>query len=238
MRFLLPLLALTLAVPALAEDANPIPRNVTAEGMAQIRIRPDRASVRFGVQHQAPDAKKAQEKVNADMQRVIQALRKQGIPEARISTERMELSPVYDYGKNHQGPPKLAGFRASNVVRVELDVLPGKDAGIGQAIDAAVSAGVNSIEGIEFYLADEGPARRQALAKAAEEARHRAETLAGALGVKLGDLLAVTDGSIEIQPPPMPMYAAKMERGLAADTQVQPGELTVRAVARVRYAIK
>lgn len=237
MRFLLPLLALTLALPAVADEAR-IQRHVSAEGVAQIQIRPDRAAVRFGVQHQAPDAKKAQEKVNADMQRVIQALRKQGVPEARISTERLQLQPVYDYGKNHQGPPKLAGFQASNVIRVELEVQPGKDTGIGQVIDAGVTTGVNSIEGIEFYLADEGPARRQALAKAAEEARKRAETLAGALGAKLGDLLAVTDGSMDVQPPPMPLYAAKMERSMAADTQIQPGELTIRAVAKVRYAIK
>lgn len=235
MRALLSILALTLALPAVAQTAT-FPRHIGAEGSAEIRIRPDRAAVRFGVQHQATDARKAQEKVNAEMQRVVQALRKQGVPEARISTERLELSPVYDYGKNHEGPPRLTGFRASNVVRVEVEVQPGKDAGVGQIIDTAVTTGVNSIEGIEFYLLDEAPARRQALAAAAQEARRRAETLAGAVGAKLGELLAVTDGSVDIQPPPMPMY--KMERAMASTAApVQPGELTVRAVAEVRYAI-
>lgn len=245
MRALLCALIVSLAVPALAQPGSAtmtmgMPAHVGAEGTAEIHVRPDRAAIRFGVQHQAPTAKQAQEQVNAAMQKVIKAVRGKGVPQERITTERLELSPVYDYRQPPEGGdamPKLIGYRAANVVRVELPVTSEKEAGVGPVIDAATGAGANTVEGIQFYLQDEAPARRQALAKAAEEARRRADTLAQALGVKLGDLMVATDANVSVVPPPMPMMMERAVMAKAAGAPVQPGEMTVTASVQVRYQI-
>src|SRR4051794_26537890 len=173
-------LALSLAAGSAVAQQPPaaMPPQVVAQGTAEVRAAPDRSVVRFGMQIQAGDAKAAQGRVNDAMQRVIQAVRRLNVPENRISTERLELFPVYDQPQpGREGTPRLSGYRASNVVRVELDAT----ANLGPVIDAAVGAGANTIEGIQFELANEAPFRRRALEQAAKEARDKAQAIATAL---------------------------------------------------------
>ena len=184
--------------------------------------------MRFGVQFDAPEAQAAQGRVNEAMQRVIQALRRLNIPENRIGTERLGLSPVYEQtgSPGWPGPPRLTGYHASNVVRVELVDL----ARLGPVIDAAVGAGANEVEGIQFAVANEAPYRVQALRQASAEARTKAQAIAEALGVHLGNLLEASEAGVEVTPP-RPVF---FER---AATPIQPGEMTVRATVTVHYAI-
>jgi uncharacterized protein len=224
-------LALGLVAPTtLAQQPPPpLPPNVTAQGTAEVRVAPDRAIVRFGVQFQAGDARTAQGRVNDTMQRVIQAVRRQNVPENRVSTERLELFPVYDQpAPGREGSPRLAGYRASNVVRVELDGVNG----LGPVIDAAVGAGANTIEGVQFALANEAPHRARALAQAAQQARDKVGTIADALRVRVGRLLEASEGGVDVIPPRPLAFA----REALAATPVEPGEISLRASVTVRYA--
>jgi uncharacterized protein YggE len=183
------------------------------------------------VQIQAGDAKTAQGRVNDAMQKVVQAVRRLNVPENRISTERLELFPVYDQPQpGREGTPRLSGYRASNVVRVELDAT----ANLGPVIDAAVGAGANTIEGIQFELANDAPFRRRALDQAAKEAREKAQAIAAALDAQLGRLLEASEGGAEITPP----RPVAFERAAFAAAPVQPGEVSVRATVTVRYSIR
>jgi uncharacterized protein YggE len=224
-----PLLLALLAVNAAAQEtARPPTPQIVTQGTGEVRVAPDRAIVRFGVQIDAGDAKTAQGRVNEAMQRVIEALRRLNIPENRIGTERLELSPIYEPQRPGQDTrPRLSGYRAANVVRVELDDL----ARLGPIIDAAVGAGANNIEGVEFTLTNEAPHRMEALRQASREARAKAEAITQALGVHLGSLIEATEGGIEVVPP----RPLAFERSVIAATPVQPGELTVRATVTVRY---
>jgi uncharacterized protein len=219
--------------PALAQQPGgppPMPPQVAAQGTAEVRVAPDRAIARFGVQVQAREAQAAQNRVNETMQKVIQAVRRLNVPENRISTERLELYPVYDQPPpGREGTQRLAGYRASNVVRVELDAT----ARLGPVIDAAVGAGANTIEGIQFALANEAPHRAKALHQAAQEARDKARTIADSLDVRLGRLIEAREAGVDVSPPPTVAF----ERAALASTPVQPGELTVRATVVIRYAV-
>jgi uncharacterized protein len=227
----LPLLLALSAGRAGAAASEPMTPQITAQGTADVRAAPDRAVVRFGVQVDAPEAQAAQARVGEAMQRVIQALRQLSIPENRIGTERLDLSPVYEQTGSpvRPGPPRLTGYHAANVVRVELDDL----ARLGPVIDAAVGAGANEVEGIQFAVANEAPYRAQALRQASAEARVKAQAIAEALGVHLGDLIEASEGGVEVTPP-RPVF---FERAAGAATPVQPGEMTVRATVTVRYGI-
>jgi uncharacterized protein YggE len=210
--------------------AAPMTPQIAAQGTAEVRVAPDRAILRFGVQFQAGDARTAQGRVNDGMQKVIQSLRRLNIPENRISTERLDLFPVYEQpAPGREGAPRLAGYRAANVVRVEQE---GAER-LGPVIDAAVGAGANTVEGIQFAVANEAPHRARALQQAATEARGKARAIAEALGVTLGRLLEASEGGVEVIPP----RPLAFERAALAETPVQPGEIAVRATVTVRYAV-
>lgn len=236
MRPIVFLSVLLLATSALAEKEEPRP-SVVASATAQVRVAPDRAVVRFGVEHQSTDARAAQSHVNQSMERVMKALRDQKVPAERISTERLELHPVYQHRQRTDGTQgaELVGFRAANVVRVELPVEAGGDR-IGAVIDGAIGAGANRVEGISFEIADPEPHRMRALEQAAVQAREKARRMAAALDVRLGELLLLQESGAGGEPP-RPFMA--MERAaLMADTSVSPGELVLSATATVRYAVE
>jgi uncharacterized protein len=227
------ILALSLiAGTSLAQQPGgpPQPPQIAAEGTAEVRVAPDRAIARFGVQTQAREAQAAQARVNETMQKVVQAVRRLNVPENRITTERLELSPVYEQpAPGREGAPRLAGYRAANVVRVELEAT----ARLGPVIDAAVGAGANTIEGIQFALANEAPHRTKALQQAAQEAREKVRAIAETLGVRVDRLIEAREGGVNVTPPPV-----MFERAALASAPVQPGEITVRASILVRYAVE
>ncbi len=209
---------------------------VTAAGVGAVHVAPDRAEVGFGVQHQAATAQKAQAGVNDSMQKVIASLRKLGVPANKISTDRISLFPVYAQQRpgEYDQPPTLVGFRASNSLRVDL-ALDGKGPSVGSVLDAAITAGANTVEGVSFRIADPTPHEAKALRLAAASARSKASAIAESLGSQLGTLIEAsesTGGGGPIQPMMM-----KMESARDASTSVEAGELTVRATVHVRYAL-
>lgn len=212
------------------------PPVIVATGTAEVFATPDRATVRLGVQHQADTAQEAQKAVNEKMNRILAELRKKGVPEGRIRTARVDLFPVYTY-PHDRGTPELAGFRATNTVTVILDLGKGPD--VGTVIDTGVRNGANSVEGILFSLTDDTRQRAQALEQAAKNARQKAESIAAALGVQLGELVAAGEaGGGHIGPPRPMMRAMAMEAADASGTAIEPGMLRIEASVEVRYAIR
>ncbi len=201
---------------------------IAAQGTAEVRAAPDRAVVRFGVQFDAPEAQAAQRRVSEATRGVIQGLRSLNIPESCIATDHLYLLPVYD----KKGQTRVVGYRASNLVRVELNDL----AHVGPVIDAAVGAGANEVEGIQFAVADEAPFRAQALRQASEEARAKAQAIALSLGVQLGDLIEASEGATEVAWPGVPARRPVAAMTFAP-TPVEPGEMTIRATVTIRYSI-
>lgn len=215
-------------VASLAQLASTLA--VQGEGVATAR--PDRAEVVVGAVAQAPTAAAAQQQVSATAQGIIGALRALGIPDTRVQTVDLSVTPVYARDQEpREAPqePRIVAFRASNRLRVTLDDL----AKIGPAVDAAIRAGANQLESLSFELADPGPGR-EALRLAIADARAKAEVMASALGVRLGEVVDVVETGAA---PPVPLRAGLAEAA-RAPTPVQPGELESRARVTLRYRLE
>lgn len=241
-RLKLALLALCLlsalaAAPASAQkesmSSQPIPTlTVSADG--QSRATPDEATVRLGVTAQAPTAREAQGQVNKIAGAILEAVRGLGIPADRIQTSELNLGPIY--GQDQQSgseirEPRIVGYQASNVVSVQVEQLDK----VGPVIDAGLGAGANRLEGVVFGLRDDRKARAEALTRAVEEARIKADALARALKVRLVRILEVAEGGIAVTPQPY-FKVARMEASMA-DTPVSAGQVGVSASVTVRWEI-
>jgi uncharacterized protein YggE len=114
---------------------------LTVNGEGQVPAAPDQAVLRLGAAAQAQEAAAAQEMVNEIMQRALQAIKAVGIPPERITTVGLSLWPVYTQHRpksgEEPGVPKIAAYRASNTIRVQVDDL----SAVGRVIDAGVAAG-------------------------------------------------------------------------------------------------
>ena len=142
-------------------------------------------------------------------------------------------NPVYSENVPGTGQsaeaPRITGYRASNIVRVQVD-----DAErVGAVIDAGIAAGANQLTHLTFDLRDDFVQRKQALQLAAQQARAKAEAIAAALRLQLGEV-------IEIREEGGPAVYA-MERQFAApssaDTPTQPGQAQVSATVYLRFRL-
>lgn len=206
---------------------------LTVGGQGESKAAPDLATVRLGAQAQGADASSAQSKVNVVLQAALGRIKALGIPEKRIRTENLSLYPIYqDQKPGDDNPPRITGYRASNVLAVEVENLTL----VGRVIDTGLAAGINNVEGVSFDLKNDDAARAEALENAVTQARGKAETLARALGMRLDGVLEVTEGGFDVRPP-QPMYARMAMSSMKADTPVQPGEVGVSASVTLRYRL-
>lgn len=196
--------------------------SIRVTGTSVVTAKPDRAQVDVGVVTQAPQSQAATSQNARQLDMVLVALRKTLGSGVDVKTTSYSLNPTYQYHPNGD-QPTLSGYMATNVVRITVDDL----SKVPAVIDTAAHAGANQIQSIQFTLRDQQAVRAQALREAAARARAEADTLAGALGLKVSRILTVEEEGPAAIPRPQVMMAAKALSDAA--TPVQAGDLEVSA---------
>jgi uncharacterized protein YggE len=157
------------------------------------------------------------------MRRVIAAVKAAGVDKNDVKTQDVSVSANYvDEGR-------IDGYSARNSVLVTIRNL----SKAGPILDAASNAGANEVYGPTLSRSDEDELQQKALRSAVENARTKAQALAGAAGVQLGRVTAITEGASGGW---QPYYAA--ERALAKDAApIEPGTQDSQATVTVTFAI-
>ena len=235
MRLQTALLCLALASPAvLAQSVAPVPVSADAtvihlQASGTATATPDLALINAGVVTQHSDSAQALSDNAARMQQVMAALRAAGVAARDIQTGNIGLAPQYRYADNQ--PPVLAGYQASNSVRIRL-----RDLGsMGKVIDALARQGANQIDGPHFSIEDSAGLQRQARLAALADARAQADLYARSLGLKVRRVLQVSDNGHSAPAPMMKM--ARMASMEMADTPVAAGESEIQVQLSVSYGL-
>src|SRR5687768_5134428 len=162
---------------------------VTVAGEALTKVEPDAAVVVLSVVTQNTQAITAQQENARKSEAVAAAIRNTAGSNAEIKTSDYSLQPQYDYRDNRL--PKIIGYDARNTVIVTMSELKN----VGAVIDAASTAGANSIDNVSFILRQTSPARGQALADATHQAMNKAQSIAQALGGRVARVVEETETS-------------------------------------------
>jgi uncharacterized protein YggE len=233
------ILAALLAMPGVLSAQQPQPeqpRTLTVNGTATVEKEPEQGVVLLAVESEAPGAREAAEANATKMSQLIPALRRAGVAERNIRTISYELRPEYARQENSNQPPRIAGYRAINMVQVTVDTV----ARMGAVIDAGISTGANRVANISFRLRDARAAHLEAVAQAMRNARREAEIIAEAAGEVLGPAMSIHPGGFAPPPPPPMAYARNMdmlEMAQAAPTPIEAGTLSVMAHVTVVYKL-
>src|SRR5690348_5240029 len=234
------LLLLTLATASAAAIAQappgprpPRPATIQVTGQAQVSKTPDRVYIDIGVTTQAQKSEAAASENAARISAVIAAVKGAAGPGAELTTAQYSINPNYNYPRDG-GTPALVGYTVSNVVQVRLDDLRM----IGKVIDGAAHAGSNNVQDIRFALRDEETPRREALREAAVNARQEADTLAGALGLRVVRVLSVAEQSPAAFRPLVYAQSMPLARAEAAPaTAVEPGTVALNATVTLTMEV-
>jgi uncharacterized protein YggE len=132
--------------------------------------------------------------------------------------------------------PDIIGYQASNSITVETAAIDQ----VGGLIDAAIAAGANRANFVNFNLRDDSRARSEAIADACKEAQLKANAAAQALGLKIKRVLKITSAGDFY--PQQQQYdlseRASFSASVTATTPIRPGELTVQATVTVVYELE
>jgi uncharacterized protein len=212
------------------------PNTITVLGKATVSSVPDEAVLSLTVESDGTEPGAAMNANSTAVTKVMDRLKAEGVEATAIETANVTVYPGRAYNQQ-TGEETLTGYRAQNTVTVTL-----KDAGtVSKVLSAAVEAGVNTFSGPVWRLRDDSAAVADALKQAVANARAKAETLAGAQGVKVGDVLMMNEGSVEVPASPVYYEAYDMGRSAASAAVAAPpisaASLDVTATVTVTYVL-
>ena len=201
--------------------------SVRVHGQATISVEPNQAQFDIGVVTPATTAKAATDQNKRQSDALIHELNA-AFPSATINGVNFSVNPNYQYPK--EGPPTIAGYTASNTVRLLLldDI-----SRLQTVVDIAVKSGATSINRLTFTVRNEDSARAQALGAAARQAQAGAEALATSLQLRIVRLLTVEEGQPVIVSPPREISFEKLQSTNLAP--ISPGTIDVHADVDLTY---
>lgn len=162
---------------------------IQTSGSAVLRVQPDRAAIRFGVQTFGASPRAAQAESEAIMKRVYQALLDQGVEARDIGTDYFSVRPQYDYPG--RGKPTLVGDWSENAVQVTLRQVDG----LSDVLIHSLEAGATSVDDLTFTTTRLRELRDQARVQAVQAAIEKAQALAAAAHVSAGAVTNIQEQS-------------------------------------------
>ena len=205
--------------PDAARGDAAAPDTVTTTGHGVVTVVPDEASVTAGVETRAASAVEALSQNAKLMSGVVAALKAAG--GSGLQTQQVSLSPQTN------SENQVTAYVADDSVSAKAKI-----AAAGALIDAAVGAGANTVDGPTLDVSDRDARYRDALGKAVEDARAKAEALAQAGGFGVGQVSSVTEETVSA---PVPVYEAAVAKSTA--TPIEPGTQDVTADVSVTFRI-
>ncbi|MEN8654460.1 SIMPL domain-containing protein [Streptomyces sp. 21So2-11] len=222
------------AAPATAAAAAPLSApapaaaTVTVAGEGSAAATPDLAVVTAGVEVTKPTAKAAMAGQSAAAQKLLDAVRKQGVADRDVQTTGISLNPVHRY---EDGASKLTGYQAGQTFTVKVRDINKTGALLKAVTDATGDDG--RINGVVFDVSDPAALRAAAREAAYGDARNKAEQYARLSGRELGRLVSLTEGAGGQHSP------LAMQPGALADAKVPvaPGEIQEQVTVTVVYEL-
>lgn len=238
---------------------------ITVSASGDVYAEPDLAKVTIGVVTEAATSTEAMSDNAVAMSKVIDAIKRLGIPDKDIKTSTVSLQPKYEYQYPTSAgspasqdkavppmppdkavppmpsptPPASLSTRIVGYTATNTVTVTVRDLSlVGKVIDEGYSGGANTIKGVAFMLSDEKGAAvyKEALRKAVAEAEDKARVLASAAGISDYRLKTISESGQYI-----PLAYDVMERGVApgmaamAPTPISPGQNKVTATVGLTY---
>ncbi len=224
---------------ALADAPSPVSQ-LAVRGEASLNVSPDQVLVNLGVTSEAGTAREALEANNNAMHATMSALKKLGLSKEEYQTQQFQVHPIWSQRPRNSAPDwsaKIAGYRVSNSLQVQTKRMELA----GDIIGSAMQAGANTVNSVQFNLADPREYRAQAIKQAMDNARSDAQTLAAAAGDEIKRTLSLNLDNAVATPVRVQPERQMMGRAMAMDSSAPPleaGDVNVRASVSVVYELE
>ncbi|MCH3958601.1 MAG: SIMPL domain-containing protein [Selenomonas sp.] len=223
------IMMLAVGTAAAAENVPARPL-LSVDGQGTGTATPDIATVTIGVVSHASDAGKAQNDNAWKSDQINKAVKGLGIDSKDIQTNNYSFQPTYQMNTNHKN--EINGYTVNNsiIVVVRNIKLTGK------VIDAALQAGANEINSLDFSASNTRTVRKEALSNAVQDARDKADIIAQNLGKRIVGIQNVSESTGYMESRRFNNAMLMSAKG-AADTAIEPGSLSLSARVHVDFIL-
>lgn len=219
--------------PEIADDQ----RMLVVSGTGIVDLDPDTADVMFGILTQNESLETAQDESSTRIQNIMDVFTAANVSKEDIQTSYYDVSVINEYDRDGN----LIGVQGYEV-RTALTVTIRDLSIVGSVLDEAVGAGANEVGSIYFYVENTDEAASQARVKAIENARAKADEMAGAAGVIVTGVYYIEEVSAP-QPDSMdydvaPAAADESAESAPREVPVSPGQTSITVNVQVVFEIE
>ncbi len=220
-----------ISTPALAEEAPR--RALTVSGSATVTAKCDTAEIYLTVETESANVKTASRDNAQTMNAVKNAVIAAGADATKIETQDYNVYPQQTY--DSKGKLKARTYKCTNSMKLVVSDLQKT----GSVIDAAVEAGANNIDSVNFSVSQTEAYKDEALQKATADALRKARIMAGTLGRSIVNVISVNENNVTVRP--YRIMAAKLSLDANAmnreTTPVEAGDTQMESSVTVVFEI-
>lgn len=208
-------------------------------GSSEISVTPDEAQIYINILTDAKTAKEAQSDNRDTTANVMTALKAAGLKAENIETTGYNLYKRTEWNKTAERYYEV-GYELTNTMKITSSDITN----VGSLVDIAINAGANGVDHVSFTLTKEGErkAKAEALLKATQAAKDKANNLADTLDIKLGKVIGVQETNFYYTPydyynQGLVNYKADFGMTEAAGNTISPQKVDVRSTVSITYLL-
>ena len=203
-----------------APPAGGAARQVTVVGNGKVEGAPDTLTVDATVTFTGSDVTAAMNQTNERQQAVVEALVTAGVDRKDIATSNVTLQSQYG-----SDGTTVTGYQASNGFTVTVRDL--STASRVLAVITSTGGNATRLNSVNLSINDDSQLLRDARARAFNDAKDRAQQFADLSGLKLGNVLTISEVPGAAAPVPVPMPRGPMADAAVSAVPIEPGQQTV-----------
>ena len=225
------LTCIMLAPVIMAQDNCPRPRLITVSGTAEVKLAPDEAILRLGVDSHDKVLATAKADNDKHVKKLLAFAREAGVQANDIKTSALNMS--LEYSENQRRT--LLGYEVSQSISITVRDISKYE----PLMTSVLQAGVNRVDGVDFIIAEPIKYREEARAKAVRAAREKAVAMAAELGQTIGKPWEITENTGEdgMFPNAVTRFDLSKE-ARASESTIAPGEISISASIKVSFLLE
>lgn len=213
---------------------NNYPNQVSVNGQGKVSYQPDTANITIGVQiDKIENAEEALKMLNEKVNKIITALTALGIQSKDIKNQNYSLYPFYDY---IEGVNTLNGYNANQQIVIKVTGIDKNFNILNQVVSESAKAGANQVLGVSFETSQIEELKQEARILAIADAKKKAETLSGAIGISLDEIVGWWENIIS--PSPYYDYSSYGGMGGGGNPVINSGSHEVSVELTLNYKLK
>ena len=211
---------------------------IRVSAKSEVYTKPDVAMISFSVVTEEKTASESMNKNAKKMNKIIEALKNEGVKDKDIKTTNFSIYPRYEWHKQvgvsyfPEGKRVLVGYETRQTIDVKIRNLDK----IGEIIQTATNAGANQVGSLQFLVDNEEAFKKQAREEAIKKAKIKAKELAKELGVSLVRIVGFSENSSSPRFYPLAKSTLNVEDN--STPQIQTGQNKIEVNVTITYEIR